>query len=260
MNYIELINKFWTINLEATFSHAEVHLYFKLLEINNRLGWKNEFKLPNTRLEGETGMRSKTLINARQRLIDFGLITYKKGSTRKAGTYSFFSLQPTKESNKETNKESKKDSNIGSNTEVIKGTLNKLNKTKQEKKEVEKETFPNPSTPTAEIQKKVFYGIERNTKEAYELAKKEGIWLESICMNYHLDMKDVTRETKGNEGYLLKFKNWLLSGGKADKSLSDFKSHFNNWLSKRLIAEKTGKTGYKHPASDFSNKKEYEKF
>lgn len=137
MNYIELINNFWSIDLEVNFSHLETRLYFKLLEINNRLGWKSDFRFPNSRLEAEVGTRPKNLINARQRLVDHGLIAYKKGSTRQAGIYKLLSkdesFEPTKESNsKDTpTKESNKGSNQGTNGKVIRGTLNKQNQTKQ---------------------------------------------------------------------------------------------------------------------------------
>jgi hypothetical protein len=134
MSYIDLINRFWSIDLEANFSHLDVHLFFKLLEVNNRLGWKNEFKYPNTRLESEIGSRQKNLIQSRNRLVDFGLITYRKGTTRIAGTYSVLSSNVvTKESNQESNqadrptKESNQESNLGSNKgcnrKVIRGTL-----------------------------------------------------------------------------------------------------------------------------------------
>ncbi len=231
MNYIELINKFWTINLEATFSHAEVHLYFKLLEINNRLGWKNEFKCPNTRLEGETGMRTKTLINARQRLIDFGLITYKKGSTRKAGVYCFSSLQPTKESNKETNKESNKGSNVGSNKEVIRGTLNKLNKTKQEERG--EEISP---TLSPEGQEAVLSNTPIKLKEAFSKAATDTIWLESVCMRFHLRPKENDKDnTEPAKRYLSEFYRILSSEGVEQKSISDLKSHFARWLNKQNL-------------------------
>jgi hypothetical protein len=103
MSYIEMINKFWSIDLEANFSHLEVHLFFKLLEINNKLGWKESFRFPNSRLEAEIGSRPKGLINARQRLIDCKLIEYKKGNTRNAGIYRLLSNNLTKESNEESN-------------------------------------------------------------------------------------------------------------------------------------------------------------
>lgn len=141
MNYIELINRFWSIDLEANFTHLEVHLYFKLLEINNRLGWKESFKFPNSRLEAEVGSRPKNLINARQRLVDLHVISYRKGTTRDAGVYSLLSelqsLGGTKESNK--------GSNQGNNEKVIRGSLNKLNKTKEEKKGGVKNSHPKKS-------------------------------------------------------------------------------------------------------------------
>lgn len=123
MNYIELINKFWLTDLEANFTHLELHLYFKLLEINNRLQWKEYFRYPNSRLEVEVGSRPKNLISARQKLADYSLIEYQKGTTRLAGKYRILPAEctfvPTKESNQ------------GSNEKVIRGTLDKQKKTKQ---------------------------------------------------------------------------------------------------------------------------------
>ena len=85
------------------------------------------------------GTRPKNLIQARQRLIDFGVISYKKGTTRDAGIYRILSnervtKESNKESNEESNQESNKGNNKGSNTEVIretiKGTLNRQDKDK----------------------------------------------------------------------------------------------------------------------------------
>lgn len=142
-NYIRLINRFWLKDLEVGFSHLEVHLYFKLLEVNNRLGWKKSFKYPNSRLGSEVGARQKNLIEARRKLIDCGLIRYEKGTTREAGVYQLLSEGVTKESNQESNEES----NYGINNQdydqkcdqkaeqkkVIRGTLTKPNKKKQNK-------------------------------------------------------------------------------------------------------------------------------
>ncbi len=134
MSYIDFINNFWQKDLEATFSHLEVHLFFKLLEINNKLGWKNDFKYPNARLEGDLGTRPKNLIQARQRLVDFGVISYKKGTTRDAGIYRILSSEGvTKESNKESNKGNNKGNNTEVIRETIKGTLNRLDKDKTKK-------------------------------------------------------------------------------------------------------------------------------
>ena len=150
MSYIDIINRFWSIDLEANFTHLEVHLFFKLLEINNKLGWKESFRFPNSRLEAEVGSRPKNLINARQRLIDYDLIKYKKGNTRNAGVYQVVSFNTTKESNpseegqllslgvtKESNKESNEESNQGSNRKVIRVPLNREDKDKNKKSKKE---------------------------------------------------------------------------------------------------------------------------
>lgn len=157
MNYIEFINRFWSIDLEANFSHLEVHLYFKLLEINNRLGWKESFRFPNSRLEAEIGSRPKNLINARQRLVDLGVISYKKGTTRDAGVYTllseFHSYVVTKESNKESNSESNHGTNEKVITEAIRGSLTKQEETKQE------ETPKAPVQKTEAIDYQKFVGL-----------------------------------------------------------------------------------------------------
>lgn len=130
MSYIDLVNRFWTIDSEFSFSHLEVHLYFKLLEINNRLGWKEKFSVSNGRLCALIGTTQKNLIKARQRLIDKEVIGYKKGTTREAGLY-YFPFHVTKETNlesnakKETNLESNLESNLGSNPGNNLGNINK---------------------------------------------------------------------------------------------------------------------------------------
>lgn len=134
LNYIRLINRFWLLDLEFNFSHLEVHLFFKLLEINNRLGWKETFKYPNSRMESEIGTRQKNLIEARQKLIDAGLIRYEKGTTRDAGVYELLSDVVTKESNQESNDVDYFPNNDQKDGQkkVIGGTLTKQDKTKQE--------------------------------------------------------------------------------------------------------------------------------
>lgn len=134
LNYIGLINRFWLLDLEFNFSHLEVHLYFKLLEIDNRLGWKETFKYPNSRMESEIGTRQKNLIDARQKLINSCLIRYEKGTTRDAGVYQLLSDGVTKESNQESNSDNyfqNVDQKDGQK-KVIRGALTKQDKTKQE--------------------------------------------------------------------------------------------------------------------------------
>lgn len=211
MNYIELINRFWSIDLEANFSHLEVHLFFKLLEINNRLDWKESFRFPNSRLEAEIGSRPKNLINARQRLVDFKLIEYKKGTTREAGIYKLLSFEcsfvPTKESNQESNssqtptKESNKGSNQGTNEKVIRGSLDKQNKTKQVsiKKEMDLSFVPTIYKPL--IEEFIRYR-KQDLKKPFKTANAVKIFFENLRKESNNNIskaKELVDYAKGRE-------------------------------------------------------------
>lgn len=86
MNYIELINDFWLCHIERRFSTTEIALYFYLLSVSNRLGWKNPFNQSNTQIMGELGISDKTLINARKVLQEAGLIEFVSGAYRRNTT------------------------------------------------------------------------------------------------------------------------------------------------------------------------------
>lgn len=90
MNYIELINRYWQeVEIEG-WTPAETEIYFRLLDICNRSGWKNPFTLPNPRAVALMAVTENTLAAGRDRLVMKGLIGFKKGSRRKdAPTYCF---------------------------------------------------------------------------------------------------------------------------------------------------------------------------
>jgi hypothetical protein len=149
MTYIDLINRFWKIDLNYSFSHPEVHLYFKLLEIANRSGWRNKLSVPNSRLCGMVGLTQASLIKARQRLIDTDVIVYEKGTTRKAGKYiinpDYFNNYSNNDSNKtdcfnkNSNSDSNSDSNLDSNSDSNQSNLYKKRKDKDKEKSKDKE-------------------------------------------------------------------------------------------------------------------------
>lgn len=90
MNYIELINRYWQeVEIEG-WTPAETEIYFRLLDICNRSGWKNPFTLPNPRAVALMAVTENTLAAGRDRLVMKGLIGFKRGSRRKdAPTYCF---------------------------------------------------------------------------------------------------------------------------------------------------------------------------
>jgi hypothetical protein len=84
--YIELINCFWMTTVEGRTSH-EAHLYFKLLDICNKLNWKNPFDYKDQILYGELNISDKTFKEARQGLEAKGLIRYRKGHKGMSSKY-----------------------------------------------------------------------------------------------------------------------------------------------------------------------------
>lgn len=101
MNYIELINQFWELDTECSFSGVQAKLYFAILNYANRLNWKEPLSIPNTRLLATLGISKSALGKARQRLMDTGLIEYKHRTTRLAGLY-WYSEKTNKLSNRRT--------------------------------------------------------------------------------------------------------------------------------------------------------------
>ena len=93
MTYIDLVNRFWQMDLEFHFSHLEVHMYFKILDLFNRSGWRKVLSVPNSRFVAELGATEPSVIRARQRLVDSGLLAYSKGTQRKAGKYTLLYYQ-----------------------------------------------------------------------------------------------------------------------------------------------------------------------
>lgn len=85
MNYIVLINKFWQCNLERCISPNDTRLYFYLLHTCNSLGWKQPFGHSDRHLSIALGMSVNTVRDARNRLMQLGLIDFKTPQKKKQG-------------------------------------------------------------------------------------------------------------------------------------------------------------------------------
>jgi hypothetical protein len=83
MTYIELINKFWKLNKECSFTAYETQMYFKLLDTCNSLGWKNPFAQSNDYLSGELGSSKRKLIQLKNSLKRYGLIEFQSGKVKR---------------------------------------------------------------------------------------------------------------------------------------------------------------------------------
>ncbi|EPI39934.1 DnaD domain-containing protein [Enterococcus faecalis] len=115
MDYITQLNAFdnW-LEYNSLDNTAQI-MWYKLMSIANKSGWKRELSIANTKLMAKVGLSEKALINCRNRLVQSGLIQYKNRGTKKAGIYIITVLY---DSNDDGGNDSKKNSNGYSNSAV----------------------------------------------------------------------------------------------------------------------------------------------
>lgn len=100
MSYINLINDFWDQNEIQIFKPGEQRLYFYLLKVFNKSGWKRQVNRTNAFIQGELGMSYSSLKRTRDGLKERGLIDFRSQQGKKDVTYS---LQPLPEENVPSN-------------------------------------------------------------------------------------------------------------------------------------------------------------
>lgn len=150
MNYIELLNRLWSSHDEHSFSTTEIALYVYLVHICNSCRWKNLFKRNNKKIEADLGISYNTLKNARNRLSQYGLISFKSQNGNPNVSYTLSNFDEV------TNEVDVKVSDEVTN-EVVTGkdklniNINK-NNTKSKPK-----GLPKNQTVSIEERKKVFY-------------------------------------------------------------------------------------------------------
>ena len=88
MTYIDLINRFWNLNLQKHFSKLEIALHFYILHVCNISRWSERFELSNKDAMAVLDCSKNQLIYARKRLAEAGLITYYPGNLKKAVEYA----------------------------------------------------------------------------------------------------------------------------------------------------------------------------
>ncbi len=164
MNYIAEINAFerW---LETNPLHPSSQLlWYKLVSIFNRCGWKEWISVDNHRLMLLIGVRrEETFINIRSYLVKSGLIEYKKGKKGSPGEYKLISFGNTYQNGVQSGVESGVQIGVksGVKSEVQNGvksgvesgvqnrSINKQNKTKTKQNKIEKESKEKEYSVTA---------------------------------------------------------------------------------------------------------------
>lgn len=146
MNYIELINNFWSVRRIRPMTSYEADFYFYLLKECNSRNWANPFELPSRNVELELGISRKTICDLRNKLQQKGLISFKEGQKRASG--AFYSILYVSDGNKNGNVSGNINGNINGN---VNG--NPLYKQKHKQKDIENnsiELFP-PDQPPKKV-------------------------------------------------------------------------------------------------------------
>ena len=79
MNYINIIEGFWRMNAYDRFSSSEIILYLYLVHICNQNYWNMPIACKTATLQSELGLNKSTIIRARAKLRERGLIDFTEG-------------------------------------------------------------------------------------------------------------------------------------------------------------------------------------
>ena len=93
MDYLKQLQAFYDHWLPMNKLPGKAHvLYTTILHFKQKVGWKDEFNIPNSTLENLCSFDSSNLSKYRLKLIQKGLIGYSKGRRGQAGTYKVINL------------------------------------------------------------------------------------------------------------------------------------------------------------------------
>jgi hypothetical protein len=84
MNYLRLINQFWKLRRSKRITSKQADLYFFLIQEANGRDWENPFECSNISIIASIDMKEPTLIDARNRLKQLGLIEFRGGKRNEA--------------------------------------------------------------------------------------------------------------------------------------------------------------------------------
>ena len=134
MNYLMESKAFYASIELNQLSTGQIALWHALLDINNQVQWQEWFSVPNIVLQLHTGLSVQGINKSRNVLKQLGYIDFKTSGNRKATKYHLLTLSSTNSSSNSSNNSSNNSSSNGSNNSSgNSSTLNKQNKTKQNK-------------------------------------------------------------------------------------------------------------------------------
>ena len=250
MNYIREINAFYDWLETNELSTSAISLWYALMHINNKTGWKNEFTVALSVLSIKSGLSPRAVTNARKELAEKGRIKWESRNGNQAAQYTVNSLvEELQEIYADKVADNATDKQTGKPTDKVADnatTLNKLN--------VNKNIISNPPGSEQEVftywnQKGIVKhpNITNNLRIALELAVKR-FSVENIktAINHYATMYfDSTYEFCTYKWTLEKFL-------EEEKGITHFMDDGQKWLS---YQNHSPKTKPEEPEIDRSNYK-----
>jgi len=92
MNYIKELNAFREFLLFNELPASAISLWYTLMGMNNASRWKRQFNAPNAVVGQLAGLSRQGILDARNILIEHGLISCEQGKKGKAPAYEIHSL------------------------------------------------------------------------------------------------------------------------------------------------------------------------
>lgn len=218
MNYIELINNFWRLNKEHSFTPNEKAVYFALLNKCNELMWKNPFNQSSEYLAMDSGMSVSAMQKARNILKQLELIDFKAGDGRRNNT--IYTLKDIEKGNLKGDFKNNLSNTLYS---TLSNTLSGENRTNNNKHKTKQE----------EIKKNIVYDYVR----AKDILLSKQISIENLAMQNKISTDEV--KLKVNDFIIQKEtleENW--------ENDEEILKNFVFWLPKNLKKEKAEEESY----------------
>ncbi|MBB2148830.1 DUF7833 domain-containing protein [Pedobacter gandavensis] len=253
MNYIDLLNHFWKINKEFSFTPNEKAVYFALLYKWNDLHRKNPFNFSNDHFTSDAGMSVNAMKKARVVLKTKGLIDFNSGDGRKVNTVYVINNTIKGISNRHLLVDGKV---------VIDDTFS--NKKVSQKLSpndtlIQKKVSPDDDYISKLIEERIpnIEGEKREEEEEEIFTQKNLIPIgsssvyssmddvEFICLNQssvwleHMTRKLKLGNVKNAKKWVLEFFDTMKASGQDKRDLNDTRQHCYNWINIGLEKEKS---------------------
>ena len=205
------------------FTATEQALFYELVAICNGEDWRDIFDCSNVELCYALNINEKTLVKARETLINAGLLYYKSGkSKRMISSYSF--EKPFKTTAKTTVKITV---DKGTNQTANKGGDKGTNSTDYNKLKTKPNSSPSHVRVGELFPAESF--LDKSLEDCYAELKSYQSWAETVTMNIRSSgNQDFTLEVFYR--YLEQFFMEQQNKGETSKSPKDAISHFASWL------------------------------